>query len=77
MEIVHAWYAEHKTPLGSCPDSLIHVALTPRKTADPDRASVSLDDYEVPGDLRDDLKARLASFEDLAVKNWSSGRRAA
>lgn len=71
VEIVHAWYAEHKSPLGSCPDPRLHAALTPRKKADPERASTSLDDYETPTDLPEDLKARLASFEDLAVKDWS------
>jgi Cas7 group CRISPR-associated protein Csh2 len=70
VEIVHAWYGEHKSPLGSCPDSLILGALTPRK-ADLEVASTSLGDYDLPGDLPDELKARLASFEDLAVRDWS------
>ena len=78
VEIVHAWYAEHKSPLGSCPDSLIQAALTPckkadpegGKKADPERASTSLADYDVPDDLSQELKARLTSFEDLNVKDW-------
>ena len=76
VEIVHAWYAEHKTPLGSCPDPLLLAALTPRKTADPERASVSLADYQIPAELPDHLLRRLASFEDLALKDWSPARAA-
>lgn len=72
VNMAHAWYAEHNTPLGSCPDALILAALTPRKTAEPDRASTSLGDYEVPDDLPENLKARLASFEDLAVRDWTT-----
>jgi len=76
VEIVHAWYAEHKTPLGSCPDPLIIGALTPRKQGDPDKPSLSLADYAVPGDLPGDIGSRLASFEDLCVKDWSARRAA-
>jgi Cas7 group CRISPR-associated protein Csh2 len=76
VEIVHAWYAEHKSPLGSCPDSLLHAALTPRKKAEPDRPSTSISDYDVPTDLPADLKARLSSFDDLAVKQWPVQRAA-
>lgn len=71
VEILHAWYAEHKTPLGSCPDPRIIAELTPRKKGDPDRASTSLADYEVPTGLSDELHSRLASFEDLTIKDWA------
>lgn len=71
VQIVHAWYAEHKTPLGSCPDPLIIGALTPRKTGEPERPSLSLSDYDVPNDLPEDIKTRLASFGDLCGKDWS------
>ena len=73
---LHAWYAEHKTPLGSCPDPLIVSALTPCKKSEPEKPSVSLADYDVPDDLPEDIKARLASFEDLCVKDWSARRAA-
>lgn len=76
VEIVHAWYAEHKTPLGSCPDPLIIAPLTPCKKADPEKPSVSLADYDVPDDLPEDIKARLASFEDLCAKDWPIRRAA-
>ena len=72
VEIVHAWYAEHQSPLGSCPDPRILAALTPCKIAEPERPSTSLADYDVPTALPSDLHARLASFEDLTMKDWSA-----
>jgi len=69
VEIRHAWYAEHKSPLGSCPDSLILDSLQPKKTkGDPSEASISIDDYEIPVNLTEDILARLHSFEDLNLK---------
>jgi CRISPR-associated protein Csd2 len=76
VEVVHAWFAEHRTPLGSCPDPLILSALTPRKKADAERPSTALSDYVVPDDLPPELKTRLASFEDLCAKDWSARRAA-
>lgn len=76
VEIVHAWYAEHKTPLGSCPDPLIIAALTPRKKSEPEKPSASLSEYDVPGALPEEILARLASFEDICVKDWSMQRAA-
>jgi Cas7 group CRISPR-associated protein Csh2 len=73
VEIRHAWYAEHKTPLGSCPDSLIIDAMTPTKIkGKSDEASTSIDEYKVPTelDLPKDIRERLQSFEDLCVKVW-------
>ncbi len=72
VSIVHAWYAEHKTPLGSCPDYRLTSAMTPRKREDADKPSLSLDEYDVPTTLPDDLRARLASFEDLCLKDWQT-----
>jgi Cas7 group CRISPR-associated protein Csh2 len=79
VEIVHAWYAEHKDPLGSCSDPLILAALKPRRKdgEDPETPSRDLAEYEVPTDLPPDLKARLNSFEDLSGKDWPSVVRAA
>jgi CRISPR-associated protein Csd2 len=70
VEIVHAWYAEHRNPLGSCPDPLLLNALTPKKKDNPQEPSLSLADYEIPTDLPEDLRGRLASFEDLCLKEW-------
>ena len=70
VEIVHAWYAEHKDPLGSCPDPLLLAALRPKKRADPEEPSRDIGEYEIPQSLPDGLRARLASFEDLCLKAW-------
>jgi len=72
VHIVHAWYAEHQNPLGSCPDPLILAALKPKKKAefDPEKASLSINEYNIPTDLPKELRARLASFEDLCLKQW-------
>jgi Cas7 group CRISPR-associated protein Csh2 len=72
VEIHHAWYAEHKSPLGSCPDSLILDALVPRKVkGDPEEPSRSIDEYEIPTDLPQNITGRLASLEDLCQKAYN------
>jgi Cas7 group CRISPR-associated protein Csh2 len=65
VEILHAWYADHTSPLGSCPDHLIVDAMTPTKVRDADQPSRSIGEYEVPTELPVELRQRLASFEDL------------
>lgn len=71
VEIRHAWYAEHKSPLGSCPDSLILDTLTPKKVkGKPDDPSTSIEEYDIPTDLPHDVKERLVAFEDLSRKRW-------
>ena len=70
--VLHAWYGEHKTPLGSCPDHRIVDALTPKKRNDPDQPSSSIDEYYLPAYLPDELIARLTSFEDLCLKDWTA-----
>jgi CRISPR/Cas system type I-B associated protein Csh2 (Cas7 group RAMP superfamily) len=72
VEIRHAWYAEHKSPLGSCPDSLIIDALTPKKTKGAeDEPSTSIDEYEpILRELPEGVRNRLESFEDLCMKQW-------
>lgn len=77
VEIRHAWYAEHRSPLGSCPDSLIVDALLPRKRENPGDASTSIAEYDVPTDLPEEVRGRLASFEDLTGRDWGTGERAA
>lgn len=65
VEIVHAWYMEHKSPLGSCSDFALISALTPKKNSDPNIPSNSRDEYAIPSELPQHLRERLASFEDL------------
>jgi hypothetical protein len=71
VEIRHAWFAEHKSALGSCPDHLILDALTPKKPKNPEEPSTSIDEYQIPKDLPVEVKQRLKSFSDLCETNWS------
>ena len=64
VRIRHAWYIEHKDPLGSCPDYLLLDALTPRikeGVEHPER----WEDYAVPGSLPENLVKRVHSCVDL------------
>lgn len=71
VEIRHAWFAEHRSPLGSCPDSFVIDALTPsKKDGNIAEASTSIQDYDIPTGLPDDVLNRLASFEDLVAREW-------
>lgn len=74
VETLHAWYAEHKSPLGSCPDWKIIDAMTPTKAADADKPSRSRAEYRIPekGDLPPEVRDRLLSFEDLTMKEWTA-----
>jgi Cas7 group CRISPR-associated protein Csh2 len=72
VHIVHAWYAEHRNPLGSCPDPLILAAMKPRRKPDfeAEKPSLCIDEYDIPTELSEPLRDRLASFEDLSLKEW-------
>lgn len=71
VEIRHAWYAEHKSPLGSCPDSLIIDAMTPKKiNGNPDEPSTSIDEYDIPPKLPPEIRSRLEDFTDLCDEQW-------
>ena len=71
VEIRHAWYAEHNTPLGSCPDSLILDAMTPKKiNGNSEDPSTCIDDYKIPKKLPEGILERLKGIEDLCVKQW-------
>ena len=70
VEIVHAWYAEHKTPLGSCPDSLILDSLMPHKTkGESEEPSKSIADYSIPhkGSIPKEVMNRLVDVTDLCA----------
>lgn len=71
VEVRHAWYAEHKSPLGSCPDSLILDGLAPKKIkGGADEPSTSIDEYAIPTELPPKVRGRLQSFDDLCAKQW-------
>lgn len=65
VRIRHAWYIEHKTLLGSCPEYLLIEALTPKKRDNSMDASTAWADYDVPTDLPEELRSKVASFVDL------------
>jgi len=64
ISILHAWYGEHKTPLGSCPDSLFIDALTPTLMK-PDRVPSKREDYQIPITLPGEIHSRFESVTDL------------
>jgi Cas7 group CRISPR-associated protein Csh2 len=63
--IRHAWYIEHKSPLGSCSDFELVSALTPKKKSEPEKPSTSWNDYEVPNKLPDSLQSKVEPLKDL------------
>lgn len=65
VEIRHAWYLEHQGALGSCSDFALIEALMPKKVNEPDRPSLSWQDYTVPTQLPDEFTKKLLSITDL------------
>ena len=65
VRLRHAWYIEHKSLLGSCPDYKIFEALTPVKKGNKDDASVSWDDYEDKIGLPEGVSGLVDSCIDL------------
>lgn len=66
ISVLHAWFAEHKNTLGSCPEHLFINALTPKLKAGVTQPTSS-NDYDIPeqkdlGDLLD----RFQDVRDLA-----------
>jgi Cas7 group CRISPR-associated protein Csh2 len=70
VRLRHAWYIEHKSKLGSCPDSALIDALTPSKNGDGTIASQGWSDYKVPRGLDEDLLKRVARCIDLVDYDW-------
>ncbi|UAA40147.1 type I CRISPR-associated protein Cas7 [Paraneptunicella aestuarii] len=66
ISVLHAWFAEHKNVLGSCPEHLLIDALTP-KLKEGVETPVSLSDYHVPtlADVDPAIIERFAKVEDL------------
>jgi len=63
VEIRHAWYCEHTNPLGSCSDFALIDALKPKRLGDASKPSTSWADYEVPPDLTEELKKKVACVD--------------
>ncbi len=66
VSILHAWFAEHKNVLGSCPEYLFINALTP-KLREGIKSSNSLDDYFIPN--LDDINEFKDRFKDIVDLN--------
>lgn len=68
VNVLHAWWIEHKSPFGSCPDYLLIDALTPRRKDGGTDPSTSLDDYlPLPEVLPTELRERVKSIEDACL----------
>ncbi len=67
VDIMHAWYIEHKTPLGSCSDFDLINALTPKKLTDLEKPSTSRTDYKIPTekDVPEELRNKVMPIRDL------------
>ena len=64
VSVLHAWFAEHESPLGSCPDYLLIDALTPRLKEGVSQPE-SRADYIIPGDIDKDILKRFKNVMDL------------
>ena len=65
ISVLHAWFAEHKNSLGSCPEHLFIDALTP-KVKDGVTKPLSMKDYKIPTlEALGSLKNRFSSVVDL------------
>jgi Cas7 group CRISPR-associated protein Csh2 len=72
VRLRHAWFIEHKNPLGSCADYRLIEALTPKpkeklkvKDSDELKSSNSWNDYDVPVSLPEELLTKVESCIDL------------
>lgn len=65
VELLHAWYMEHKSPLGSCSDFKLIDALTPIKHEQPENASTNRKEYNIPSILPEKLQDKIAPLNDL------------
>jgi Cas7 group CRISPR-associated protein Csh2 len=74
VEIRHAWYVEHKSPLGSVGDFAIVDSLRPVKNAEPDRPSSSWSDYSVPISLPPEISDRVSGIRDLMAEVYAVAR---
>lgn len=68
VRIRHAWYIEHKSPLGSWPDYQLIDALTPTRKGNVNEPSASWNDYIDKTGLPEHLLSRVESCVDLALQ---------
>jgi Cas7 group CRISPR-associated protein Csh2 len=72
VEIRHAWYVEHKSPLGSASDLELIAALTPRKRERPEEPSKRWEDYEAATALPEGLQGKVAPLRDLMAEAYAA-----
>jgi CRISPR-associated protein Csd2 len=65
VEILYAWYIEHKSALGSCSDFKLIEVLTPKKKNDPGTPSKNRDEYDISTSLPETLKKKVEPLKDL------------
>lgn len=65
VRIRHAWYIEHKSLLGSCPDYMLFDALMPKRIGNVSEPSTDWSDYQDQTKLPEKLLNKVASIEDL------------
>lgn len=63
VTVLHAWFAEHKNPLGSCPDYKLIDAMTP--TVKKDKEPAERKDYNIPTKAPSDISKRFKKVVDL------------
>lgn len=67
VRIRHAWYIEHHSALGSCPDYMLLEALTPTRRNNPNDPSTCWADYSDKRELPEELRAKVDSVVDLML----------
>lgn len=65
VRLRHAWYVEHKSMLGSCPEYLLLEALTPTRIGVKNEPSTSWADYQDAAGLPDSVQERIDNIVDL------------
>ena len=65
VRLRHAWYIEHKSNLGSCPDYLLLETLIPERIGNITDPSCSWSDYIDKKTLPEELMAKIDAIEDL------------
>lgn len=65
VRLRHAWYVEHKSMLGSCPEYLLLEALAPKRIGEQFKPSISWEDYQDVTELPDTLIAKVDHVVDL------------
>lgn len=65
VRLRHAWYMEHKSLLGSCPDYMLFEALMPKRIGNVCEPSTSWSDYQDRTKLPEELLHKIAGITDL------------